>query len=297
MNVLLTGATGYIGSAILRRLLARGHDVVALVRSQDKASAVESLGAVARVGDAADTALLHDLAGDSDGVIHAASPGGAAQGDFDEAVVATVLAALAGSGRPYVHTDGIWTFGPGDSLDEDTKPNPTALSTWRPAVQARVRGAAGVRTVVIAPGDVYGYGRGLATLITRTPRTAGDEPALVMLGDGSQHWPVVHVDDLASLYVLALEQAPAGSLYLGTNNENPRLYDLFVAASRAAGLGGRVKAESADETRARLRPGLADALLVDQQVTSTRARDELGWRPTGPTLLAEISAGSYAPPA
>lgn len=292
--VFLTGATGFIGRAVLERLLEEGHEVTALVRSAEKGDQIAGLGATPLVGDATDVELVRRAAAESDGVIHAASPGDGTSAAFDEAVVGAILAGLAGSGKPYVHTDGIWTFGAGE-VSEDSEQHPAAISAWRPAVQERVRQADGVRTSVIVPGVVYGRGQGLPNLIAGAPRTDGSEPALHTIGDGSQHWPAVYVTDLAALYVLALEQADAGSLYIASNGENPLVHDLSAAASEAAGLGGRVAVETAEETRSRLGAALADALMLDQQATGSAAKIDFGWEPNGPSLADELTAGSYAP--
>src|SRR5690242_2236818 len=183
MTILLTGATGFIGSSVLPRLLEEGHSVTAVVRDADKAAMVEAAGATALIGDASDAALVERAALASDGVIHLAS-----SKDVDAVLVPAVLAGLAGSGKPFVHTGGIWTYGSNDDIAEDSPAAPPALTAWRATGEALVRDAGDVRGMVVVPSIVYGRGKGLANVIVDAPRDSGTEPALRLIGDGSQHW-------------------------------------------------------------------------------------------------------------
>ncbi|MGO4535393.1 NAD-dependent epimerase/dehydratase family protein [Leifsonia sp. 2MCAF36] len=290
MNILLTGATGFIGSSVLPRLLDEGHSVTALVRDADKAAVVQAAGASALIGDAVDTALLERAAQDSDGVIHLASGE-----DVDAVLVPAVLRGLAGSGKPFVHTGGIWTYGSNDDIAEDSPVDPPALTAWRATAEALVHEATDVRGMVVVPSIVYGHGKGLPNVIVDAPVGSGAVPVLSLIGDGSQHWATVHVDDLAALYVLALEHGAPGTTYIGAGGQNPTVRELGEAAAQSAGIAGGVAAESLEDTRSRLGEGFADALLLDQQARGTKARIDLGWEPNGPTLLEELLVGSYAP--
>jgi len=290
MSILLTGATGYIGTSVLPRLLEEGHSVTALVRNAEKAAIVEAAGATALIGDATDSDLVAEAALASDGVVHLASGE-----DVDPVFITAVRRGLEGSDKPFVHTGGIWTYGSNADITEDSPAAPPALTAWRGANEARVLGAEGVRGIVVVPSIVYGRGAGLARLIVDAPRGEGVAPALHLIGDGAQHWATVHVDDLAALYVLALEQGDAGSVYLGASGVNPTVRELGEAAATAAGIAGGVVAETVEETSERLGAGLTEALLLDQQSRGSKGRIDLGWEPNGPTLLDEITSGSYAP--
>ncbi|MDN4615226.1 NAD-dependent epimerase/dehydratase family protein [Leifsonia sp. F6_8S_P_1B] len=292
MSILLTGATGFIGTSVLPRLIEEGHRVTALVRDAEKAAIVEAAGAVALIGDATDADLVARAALDSDGVIHLAS----AQ-DVDPVLIDAVLRGLEGSDKPFVQTGGIWTYGSSSDITEDSPAAPPAITAWRGANEARVLGAEGVRGMVVVPSIVYGHGKGLPNVIVDAPRGEGVAPALRLIGDGSQHWATVHVDDLAALYVLALEQGDAGATYIGASGANPTVRQLGEAAATAARIVGGVEAEPVAETEERLGAGLAEALLLDQQARGAKARIDLGWEPNGPTLLDELTSGSYAPEA
>ncbi|WP_374010643.1 NAD-dependent epimerase/dehydratase family protein [Leifsonia sp. LS-T14] len=290
MNILLTGSTGFIGSSVLPRLLDEGHSVTALVRDAGKAASVEAAGATALIGDAADAQLVERAARESDGVIHLAS-----STDVDTVLVPAVLRGLAGSAKAFVHTGGIWTYGTNDDITEDSAVDAPELTAWRGTAEALVRAAADVRAMIVVPSIVYGHGKGLANVIVDAPRGSEAAPALRLIGDGTQHWATVHVDDLAALYVLALEHGTAGATYIGAGGHNPTVRELGEAAAQAAGIAGGVVAESVEETRSRLGAGLADALLLDQQARGTKARIDLGWEPNGATLPEELLVGSYAP--
>jgi nucleoside-diphosphate-sugar epimerase len=291
MSIFLTGATGFIGSAVLRQLRLQGRDVTALVRSPEKAAKIEALGATAIIGDITDTELLTEQATASDGVIHLASPGDASSRDVDDALVTAVLTGLEGSGKRYVHTGGIWVWGSNPDITEDSPRNPPSLTAWRGEIENRVLGAQGVSTTLIAPAVVFGHGSGIPALFTDVQ---GGDGAVRLVGDGSQHWTTVHVDDLAELYVLAFDLAEAGSTYLGASGENPTVRQIGEAAAFGQGLDSRVEAQTIAETRERLGGPFADALLLDQQARGSAARIDLGWEPNGPSILDELRTGSYA---
>ncbi|WP_029431969.1 NAD-dependent epimerase/dehydratase family protein [Blastococcus sp. URHD0036] len=289
MHVFLTGGTGLVGSAVLTALLDDGHTVSALARSDASAARLTGAGATVVRGDLTDAHVLARAAGDTDGFVHTATPGDETSAAVDAALLDAVLPVLAGTGKPYVHTSGVWILGDG-VVDETSPLAPPELTAWRLPLDARVRDAAsaGVRSVVIAPGIVHAPGAGIAaTVLTDGPRTP--DGALVLPGSGEQHWTTVSAADLGRLYALALQSAPAGSWYLGVSGHNPTVREIGLAATA----GGDVVGSTAEETVERL--GLfGAALLLDQQADGALARTELGWEQTGPTLLDEL-AGDLAP--
>ncbi|WP_223690409.1 NAD-dependent epimerase/dehydratase family protein [Leifsonia poae] len=290
MSILLTGATGYIGSSLLPLLIEEGHSVTALVRDPAKAATAATSGAAVVIGDATDADLVERLALESDGVIHLASGH-----DVDPAFIDAVFRGLEGSDKPFVHTGGIWSYGSNPDISEDSPRNPPQLTAWRGSNEERVLAASGIRTSIVVPAVVYGRGAGIPRVIVDAPRGDGTAPALRLVGDGSQHWTTVHVDDIAALYVLAFEHGDAGAVYVGASGANPTVRELGAAAATAAGLDGRVEAELADASRERLGAAFADALLLDQVSRGSRARIDLGWEPNGPSLLDDIASGSYRP--
>jgi nucleoside-diphosphate-sugar epimerase len=280
MELVLTGATGYLGGAVLRELLDHGHEVVAPVRSAAAASAAAAAGARPEVGELADPAWLRGLVAAADGVVHTASPNDATSAALDAAVLDAVLPVL--DGRPYVHTGGTWIHGSGPRITEDTPVAPPPMVAWRPAVVGRVRAAGGR---VVGPANLYGDGGGLPALLRGGPVTGAGE---LLFPGGDQRFANLHRADAARLFRLVLEGAEPGGYYLAANADAPTMREVAAAASPS----GRARPEPVDDTRRRLGP-LADPLLLDQRVDAARAR-ALGWAPTGPTLLDELATGSHA---
>lgn len=270
MKTLLTGGTGYIGSAVLTSLVANGHDVTALVRSAEAATRVASAGATALVGDATNVAWLTSHLQQVDGAIHTAAPSeGAAE--FDRAIVEAVIAAFADSGRPFVHTGGIWSYGNSSSISEDSPRNPPRLTAWRGAAETMLL-QSDVAATVIEPGIVYGCDAGILTMLASGPRSEGG--ALTLIGDGTQHWATVHVDDLAELYRLVLDGGSGLGYLIAASGANPTVADLGLAIAGEFG----VVPSTREETRAQLGDEFADALLLDQRADGAKARS-LGWVP------------------
>ncbi|UOQ90387.1 NAD-dependent epimerase/dehydratase family protein [Agromyces endophyticus] len=282
MRILLTGATGYIGSAVLAELVGAGHDVVAAVRSERAADEARAHGATAVVGELMDAAWLASQLAGVDAAIHTAAPATDAAA-FDTAIVDAVLAAFDGTGRRYVHTGGIWAYGAGDDLADDATPNPPELVAWRVPIEERLLAASGSVTVIV-PGVVYGRDRGLASLVVDAPRD--DAGRVELVGDGDQHWTWVHVDDLARLYRLAVEHE-TGLGRLIASDGSPTTVRTLAEAVVARGDATGVVAEGAERSRARLGATFADALLLDQRASGAKAR-ALGWTPVHGNVVAEL---------
>jgi len=214
MKILLTGATGYLGSAIARELTAAGHNVTGLARSATSARKLQAARVVPHSGSLADAGSLAAGARSADAVIHTALDDAAkAPHHVDIEAASSFLRALAGTGKAFVYTSGLTVLGDtgGVMADEDTPPNPIPFSAWRPVLEKTVLAAAGcqVRSIVIRPGWVYGHGGGAVRLLVEGARQDGIASPV---GNGRNHWPVVHIDDIARLYVLAVEQAPADTM-------------------------------------------------------------------------------------
>ena len=285
MHVVMTGATGLIGSAVLPRLLERGDRVTALVRSEDAALAVERAGAAAVAIDFGDADAIAAAFAQADGVIHLAAAGDDAEG-FDRRVAAAAVRALGGTGRPYVHTGGVWVYGAGDDLTETDPVDPPALTAWRIGIIEALEGS-DLALTVVHPGIVYGDGgTGIPQLLAQQPRT--DDGRLTTLGSGEQHWTTIHVDDLARLYAAVVAAGEGFGPVLGVGGVNPTVAELSSAVAGDAGIA----TEDPSATEERLGAPFAAALLLDQQASGAKARTIGGWTPTRPTLVEELARGS-----
>jgi nucleoside-diphosphate-sugar epimerase len=288
MQVFITGGSGYIGRSTIQALIRHSIEVTALARSEHSARTVSGLGATPVAGTLTDTDVLRKAARQVDGVIHLGVDYTEGTADVDRAA-AEALQQGAGT-RPYVHTGGVWVYGDTDGVvDEDAPLSPPHTTAWRLDNEKRVlaRAATGQHPVVVMPGLVYGRSGGLVQSYFVEPgRAAG---AIPCIGDGSNHWALVHVDDLAELYVLALN-APAGGIYAGVSGQNLPVVTITQALSHAAGCPGRIDSLTLEEAIQRMGP-IAEAFALDQQLTGARARRELGWTPTHLDALTELAQG------
>jgi nucleoside-diphosphate-sugar epimerase len=291
MKVVLTGATGFVGSHVLADLYKYGHEVTALVRDDAQADTVAARGATPVVVDLYDRPTVARLLGTADGAIHTASPGDATSADLDSAVVDAVTGAFAGTGKPYLQISGLWIYGANPAITETSPFNAPAMVSWKEPIERRVLGAPDIRGVVIVSSVAYGDGGGgIPGLLLGSPRDNAGH--LIMLGTGQQHWSTVHAADLADFFRRALENESARGRYVIGNGAHPTVAELTQAAAVAAGAPGAVPG-SDDEARARLGDYFAEVLLLDQGTDAARARAELGWYPSHPSLSDEFRHGSY----
>jgi nucleoside-diphosphate-sugar epimerase len=272
-------------------LLGHGHEVTALVRDETQSDVVMAQGAKAEVVDLYDRPAVSRLLGNSDGAVHTASPGDATSADLDSAVVDAAIEALEGTDKPYVHISGIWVYGDNMSITEEASFNAPAMVSWKEPIERRVLGTKGMRGVVPISSVAYGDGGGgVPGVLLGSPRD--DEGNLIMLGTGEQHWSSVHVGDLADFFRRVLENESAHGYYVLGNGANSTVAELTEAAAVAAGAPGALPGSEA-EARARLGDWFAEVLLLNQGTGADKARTELGWKPSRPSLVDEFRQGSY----
>lgn len=283
MKVFVTGASGYIGSVVAGKLRDFGHQVTGLARTEASAQKLETAGVQPVRGDLRDSSTVFRAAREADAAIHLAQDYSADGAALDRRLVETVLEEFRLTGRPFLYTSGIWVVGnTGDREADETWPlNPTPLVAWRPAHEQLVLQAQGPRGVVIRPAVVYGHGGGIVGGFQRQ----GREGVVRYVGSGENRWPFIHVDDLAGLYVLAL-QAPAGSLYFASAGRSIPVRD--VALASAAPAGARVESIPLEEARRTMGP-VADALCLDQRISARKAMQELGWTPTAKSVMEDLA--------
>lgn len=300
MRVFVTGATGYIGRAVVGAVQEAGHEVVGLARSDAAAEALAAAGCEPHRGDVTDPAGLAPALARADAVVHTAvGMGGGIVGDADHAAVDAMVSALAGRGGTLVLTSGLGVYS-GISLprvDEDT-PLDGVVAAQRPRVlleeRALAAAARGVRAVVLRPGHVYGGGS--AGIFTRTlldaARAAGRG---VFVGDGTGVFSAVHRDDLAAAYVAALADPSAAGRY-NLVAQVLTMRDLAAAMSHGLGGGGAASALTPEQAAERWGP-IGRGLLGGPMVSSVRATVGLRWSPRAPGLAYELIYGSLRPDA
>jgi nucleoside-diphosphate-sugar epimerase len=214
------------------------------------------------------------------------------------------LSALAGSGKTLLRTSGtsiISTPAGGESVadvfDEDTPYTPTPARASRVAQDAKVRSAADIRAAVIAPSLIYGRGHGVNPDSIQVPwliALASKHGVPKHIGPGANIWSNVHIDDLVELYLLALDQAPAGALYFAENGENS-MREVCAAIGRTLGQDGHSESMTLAQAAAEWGEGPANNTMgSNSRVRGLRARQELGWAPSAPSLLEEIEGGCYS---
>ncbi|HEY3873453.1 MAG TPA: SDR family oxidoreductase [Actinocrinis sp.] len=291
MRIFVTGASGWIGSAVVPELVSAGHQVLGLARSDASAQAVTDLGAEVLRGDLDDTDVLRAGALDSDGVIHLAfvvpSVTEAAT-RTDAAAIQTFTTSLAGSGKPLVISGAtLVTPGrPATERDELVPAGPVAarITNMRAALAAT---DSGVRTcLVMLPRSVHGQGErhGFIPQLITAARAKG---VCGYIGDGASRWPAVHVKDAARLYRLAIEQAPAGAVLNAVGDEGVPIREIAEAIGRHLNLPARsLPAEEFEGMFVRL-------LSTDMPASSTITKDLLSWKPTHPGLIEDIEQGHY----
>lgn len=299
MKIFITGASGYIGGSIATRLIDGGHEVIGLVRSEQRARQVQEYGIIPVLGSLDDVDVLGRAASESDAVINTAN-------SDHRGVVDTILQALAGTHKTFIQSSGTSILADladgehaGEIYDESTPINPMPLRAGRVALNNAVLAAAdrNVRSLVICPSLIYGVGKGVAPDSMQVPwliELARKHGVGRQVGSGKNIWSNVHIDDLVTLYLLALEKAPAGGFYYAENGENS-MYELSEAISKMLGYGGKTRALTIQEAVGEWGEGGARYTMgSNSRVRAVRARRELGWAPSAPSLIHEIEYGCYS---
>ena len=298
MRIFVTGASGWIGSAVVAELLEARHEVLGLARSDASAEAIAAAGAEVRRGDLGDLGALRAAAQESDGVVHLAFRHDVAfSGDFDTAVasdraaIETLGEALAGTDRPLAIAAGVAGVSPGALATERDVPEPHPgpggrVLSERAALALADRGVRSM-SVRFAP-TVHGDGdNGFIAMVVSGDRAAG---RAAYIGEGTNRWAAVHRSDAARLVRLGIERAPAGSVLHAVGEQGVALRD--VAAAVGHGLDLPVASITPEQAESQF-GFLARFLALDVAASNTLTRELLGWEPTGPGLVADVEQGHY----
>jgi nucleoside-diphosphate-sugar epimerase len=305
MRIFVTGASGWIGSAVVPELLGAGHQVVGLARSDASAAALTAAGAEVQLGTLDDLDVLRNAAGASDGVIHLAFKHDIAfSGDFegaadaDRRAVEVIGDTLAGSDRPFLIASGTLGVAPGRVASEQDGHGPTAAmaafgggprTRWETAELALSLSSGGVRSSVVrlAPTN---HGEGDNGFMATLVGIAREKGISGYIGDGANRWTAVHRLDTAHLFGLALEQAPAGSTLHAVADEGVAIRDIAEVIGRHLDVP---VVSIAPEDAGEHFTWLAGFLGLDSPASSTLTRELLGWQPTQLGLIADLDQGHY----
>jgi nucleoside-diphosphate-sugar epimerase len=291
MRVFVTGASGFIGIAVVSELIDAGHQVVGLARSDSSAQAVESAGARAHWGDLENVDSLRAGAADADGVIHLAfnhdftDYTGAAE--TDRRAIEALGEVLAGSDRPFVVTSGLAGFALGRTMTEDDAADPDSPRASEQAALAFT--SRGVRVAVLRlPPSVHGEGD--HGFVPRLIDIAREKGVAAYPGDGSNRWPAVHRFDAARLFRLALESAPAGARLHAIGDEGVPVREIAGEIGRHLRLP---VTGIAPETAFDHFGWIGGFFSLDVPASSALTRQQMGWQPTQPGLLEDLAQGHY----
>ena len=292
MRVFLTGATGYIGSAVLDAMIKGGHQVTALVRDPEKAERIAARGATPVIGELGTPKTYVTSVKAADAVVHAALDGSARGIAIEKQGLETMVSALTQAGqadgkpRVFIYTSGVWVIGQTTKAADETVPlSPPVHTQWRPMHEDIVLSAfsAALRTVVVRPGIVYGGGRGIVSDLIKDALNG----LVRVVGPGKNRWPLVYDHDLGDLYVKILEAPMAAGIFHANDEADERVSDIVEAIAEHVPQRPDIRNMPIAEARKKL-GAYADALALDQKVRSPKARS-LGWAPTLPGVIGSVA--------
>jgi nucleoside-diphosphate-sugar epimerase len=278
MRIFLTGATGYVGSAVCDALVRAGHEVTALVRNPAKARRLSTQGVQLLAADLGDPAAYRDRIAGFDGYVHTALDASARAADVDRKAIETIRDIAWRSSRAvFIYTSGIWVLGSArEPVDETAPTDPSPTAPFRAAHEQLVLDAngGGLRAIVVRPGMLYGGSQGFISDLLRD----ADNGIVRVIGNGDNHWALVYDRDLADLFVKLIVHPEASGIFHATDEGDESVNDLVRAMSRHVEFKPEVRYMPLPEARAKF-GALADALALDQMVRSPRAHG-IGWTPT-----------------
>lgn len=292
MHIFLSGATGYIGTAVLDALVKGGHSVTAMARDKEKAERLAAKGATPVVAELGLPKRYLAAVKAADAVIYCAYESSPRGVQLEKQTLETMLAAQQqasqadGKTRTFIYTSGVWVLGRAVKAADETAPlDPPPHVSWRPAHEELVLSAfsAALRTVVVRPGIVYGGGRGIVSDLIKDALNG----LVRVVGSGKNRWPLIYDHDLGELYVRILETPTAAGIFHANDEEDERVSDIVEAIAAQVPQKPDIRFMPMDEAHKKFGT-YADALALDQKVRSPKAR-ALGWSPTQPGVISSVA--------
>jgi nucleoside-diphosphate-sugar epimerase len=289
MNALIIGATGYVGTAVDEALSARGHRTTGTARSESARAKLDARGTAVVRADASQPQSLEAAIKAADAVVYAVAVTDADPAGVDSRALRAVRKALAGTEKTFIYVSNAWVYGEtGDEpATETTRPKPPAMLMRRLEIEKAALDMTqiGVRAIVVRPGIAYGRASGIPLMFVQSARERG---AATIVGDGFNRWATIGIRDLGELIALAVERGRPGRPYNAVNGDRFSQKEIAIAASRGAGADGATT-HAPEELMGRF----GQCVALDQVISGDRAREDLGWEPHDPSIIAELESGSY----
>lgn len=278
-KVFMTSATGYIGEAVANEFKKHGYEVIALARSEESAKRLEKRGFGTVRGDIKQPNSFLSAIGDADVVIHTASTGDSDFAKADQLATEAILATLENSGKTFVYTSGIWLLGNtgAEPADESAPLKPIKMVEFRAELEKKILEfqKRGVKTIIMRPAVVYDASEN--GVIGGFIKSAKEDGFAKYIGNGQNRLSVIHIDDVASAYYLAVQKSSGGTVFHISTDEQITYRELADIAAEIAGVPGKVQSWPVEDAAKAFGPFL-DGFLLDQHIVSTNTKKQLGWQ-------------------
>jgi nucleoside-diphosphate-sugar epimerase len=289
MNVLIVGATGYVGTAVDEALRGSGHHTFGVARSESARAKLRARDTCSVAADAAKPQTIAKAAAGVDAVVYAVNVTDADAFSVDMNALKAIRKGLAGTEKTFVFVSGAWMYGAtGDEAASETAPiNPPSMLARRIELERATleMTRVGVRSLIVRSGIAYGRGGGLPTMFVQSARERG---AATIVGDGKNRWATIDVGDLGDLIARVVVAGRPGRAYNAVNDDRFCVREIAEAASRGAGSGGAISLVPPE-----IMGQYGECLALDQVISAERAKTDLGWSPRSRSILEELEHGSY----
>lgn len=287
MKVFVTGASGFVGFGVAIGFRRAGHHVYGLIRSQKNERLLRMHEIEPVLGTIENRQSFMKAAERADVLVHCAYESSPNAEKIDAEFVDALIQAAANRPCQLIYTSGVWVYGftHGSVVDEETPPTPIKHNSWRAGHEKKVLTAASksLLPLVFRPGCVYGYSGSLTALWF----ASAQKGAATIVGDGNNHWPMIHLDDLAEAYVLGAEKKMHNQVLNLADGSQHTVLEMGEAAAAAAGVPGKIHKQSYSDAVKEM-GAWVEGLMVDQKISSEKAERLLGWRARHPSFVADV---------